>query len=132
MQIPVTVLLTQELTSLHVVLGLKSDQRPHLGLCIHGDLLTTSELPEGEVWVFYHCYLIPRKLLTQCLRMNCLTTKPCEMMWAATPELVKWSLASAMRHLLKSQGGLLERMLHIGPGQVFLLMPQPLAAVLLP
>lgn len=48
-KIPVTVLLTQELTSLHVVSGLKSDQRLQLGLCMHGDLRTTSELPELNV-----------------------------------------------------------------------------------
>lgn len=97
-KIPVTVLLTQELTSLHVVSGLKTDQRPQLGLCLHSDLLTTSELPAGDDWVFCHCYLTPRELLPQCLRMNHLTTRPCEMMGPATPELGKgpWHLRGAI------------------------------------
>lgn len=97
-RIPVTVLLTQELTSLHVVSGLKTDQRPQLGLCLHSDLLATSELPVGGDWVFYLCYLIPRKLLTQCLRTNHLITRPCEMMGTATPDLGKgrWHLRDAI------------------------------------
>lgn len=64
-KIPVTVLLTQELTSLRGVSGLKPDQRAQLGLRLHSDLLATSELPVGDDWVFYLCYLIPRKLLTE-------------------------------------------------------------------
>lgn len=40
----------------------------------------------------------PRKLLPQCLRMNHLTTRPCEMMGPATPELGKgpWHLRGAI------------------------------------
>lgn len=53
-KIPVTVLLTQELTSLHGVSGLRPDQRAQLGLRLHSDLLATSELPVGVLSLLSH------------------------------------------------------------------------------
>lgn len=65
-KIPVTVLLTQELTSLHVVSSLKSDQRPQSGPCTQDDLLATSELPRERLGVLSlsSLSLDRRKLLT--------------------------------------------------------------------
>lgn len=77
--------------------------------------------PEGDDWVFYHCYLICRKLLTQCLSMNYLTTRPWEMVWHNHPWASELVLATSL-----SPGGLLGRMLPMEPGQVLLLMLQPL------
>ena len=81
-KIPVTVLLTQELTSLHVVSSLKSDQRPQSGPCTQDDLLATSELPRERLGVLSlsSLSLSTEESFWQCLSMNCLTTRPWEML----------------------------------------------------
>lgn len=74
-KIPITVLLTQDLTPLHVISGLKQDQRPKFRFCMHHGLPIVCECPKESTRSFSLSSSQAQQTagsVCQYLRMNCL------------------------------------------------------------